>query len=42
MGDAEEIHPLVCDNGSGMVKVGIYVFVFLIFMSHSNHIGLWE
>lgn len=22
MADAEEIHPLVCDNGTGMVKAG--------------------
>ena len=28
MGDAEEVQPLVCDNGSGMVKV-CTIFKFL-------------
>mgnify|MGYP007069656261 CR=1 FL=1 len=27
MGDAEEVQPLVCDNGSGMVKVNIIEFL---------------
>ena len=30
MADGEDIQPLVCDNGTGMVKVNIVIFVDLM------------
>ena len=32
MADAEDIQPLVCDNGTGMVKVHDGSFVFVLFV----------
>jgi len=32
MADAEDIQPLVCDNGTGMVKVHDGSFVFVVFV----------
>lgn len=41
MADAEDIQPLVCDNGTGMVKVSLYLLrgkeprcVTIIFFYH--------
>ena len=31
MGDADEVQPLVCDNGSGMVKVNDYPHLYFLY-----------
>jgi hypothetical protein len=38
MADAEDIQPLVCDNGTGMVKVSstFEFFVVVIFVFYSS------
>lgn len=33
MADAEDIQPLVCDNGTGMVKVSIFILLVCICIS---------